>query len=64
MSLKLHLIYKKYAYHIYSHLNLSMNNLSEKGEFSLNPKEIKISPRGKRADTLNKEVKSEERVSS
>jgi hypothetical protein len=41
-----------------------MNSLDEKGESSLNPKEIKISSRDKRADTLNKRVKSEERVSS
>jgi hypothetical protein len=36
-----------------------MNSLDEKGESSLNPREIKISLKGKRANTLNRGVKSE-----
>jgi hypothetical protein len=57
MSLGLHLIYKEYAYYIYSHLNLSINNLNKKSEFNLNPKEIKINPKGKRVNTLIRGVK-------
>jgi hypothetical protein len=37
-----------------------MNSLSKKGEFNLDPKEIKTSPKSKRTDTLNKRVKSGE----
>jgi hypothetical protein len=64
MSLGLRLIYEEHAYHIYSHLSLSMNSLDEKGESNLDLREIKISPKGKRANTLNKRAKGGERVSS
>jgi hypothetical protein len=60
MSLGLHLIYEEYTYYIYNHLSLDINNLNKKSEFSLNLKEIKISPRDKRVNTLNKRVKSRE----
>jgi hypothetical protein len=64
MSLGLHLTCEEHTYHICNHLNLSINNLSEKDESNLNPKKIKISSKGKRANTLNKGVKSKKRVNS
>jgi hypothetical protein len=64
MSLGLHLTCEEYVYHIYSHLSLNINNLDEKSESNLDSREIKTSPKSKRADTLNKRVKSEERISS
>jgi hypothetical protein len=60
MSLELHLTYEEHAYHIYSHLNLGINNLDEESESNLDPKEIKISPKSKRVDIFNKRAKDEE----
>jgi hypothetical protein len=39
-----------------------MNSLSEESESNLNPREIKTSPKDKRANTLNERVKGEKRV--
>jgi hypothetical protein len=64
MSLGLRLTCEEYAYHIYSHLGLSTNSLGEEGEFNLDSGEIKTSPKGKRANTLNEGAKGGERVSS
>jgi hypothetical protein len=64
MSLELHLIYKEHTYYIYNHLSLNMNSLNKKSKFNLDSREIKISPRGKRANTLNKGVKGGERVNN
>jgi hypothetical protein len=64
MSLGLHLICEEHAYYIYSHLNLDMNSLDEKGESNLDPEEIKTSLRSKRANTLDEGAKGGERVGS
>jgi hypothetical protein len=64
MLVRLHFTYKEYAYYISGHLNLDINSLNEKSESNLDFKEIKTSPRGKRVNTLNKRVKSEECVSN
>jgi hypothetical protein len=64
MLVRLHFTCEEHAYYISGHLNLDINSLSEKGESNLDPKEIKTSLRGKRVNTLNKRVKSEECMSS
>jgi hypothetical protein len=60
MSLGLCLTCEEHAYHICSHLSLDINSLDEEGESNLDPKEIKTSLRGKRANTLDREVKGRE----